>query len=212
MSEQLDIYDDAGAHVGVKDRAAVHRDGDWHRTLHLWVVSCFGGRPSLILQRRAADKDSFPGMLDVSVGGHLQAGEQLADAVREADEELGLTVTPKQLTVAGQVRLDDRPHPGFVNREIVDVALVCDDRPLDRYQFDRGELAGVVRVPLSAMRTLAADVDAQVPAREFDGRQVRGVTVRREHCVWAPYWPALIDAAERLLAGDVAPALTRTAG
>ena len=35
-------------------------------------------------------KDTWPGALDVAVGGHLRAGETLAEAVREAEEEIGL--------------------------------------------------------------------------------------------------------------------------
>ena len=41
-----------------KERAAVHRDGDLHRTLHVWLVK---DARSVLLQRRAASKDLEPG-------------------------------------------------------------------------------------------------------------------------------------------------------
>ena len=38
MTELLDIYDENGNHLGIKERRAVHLDGDWHRVFHCWVV------------------------------------------------------------------------------------------------------------------------------------------------------------------------------
>src|SRR4051812_30424750 len=44
-SELFDLYDADGAPLGLrKERALVHRDGDWHRSLHLWVVLAEGPR------------------------------------------------------------------------------------------------------------------------------------------------------------------------
>ena len=44
------------------------------------------------MQKRSADKDSFPGVYDVSSAGHLPAGEDFRkSAVRELKEELGIS-------------------------------------------------------------------------------------------------------------------------
>ena len=75
-----------------KRRGDVHRDGDWHGALHIWVGGVDGTveRRSSLFQRRSLTKDTWPGVLDVAVGGHLRAGRRLAEAVREAEEEIGL--------------------------------------------------------------------------------------------------------------------------
>ena len=53
------MLDAAGLPTGrTKERAAVHRDGDLHRTLHVWLVK---DARSVLLQRRAASKDLEPG-------------------------------------------------------------------------------------------------------------------------------------------------------
>ena len=93
--ERLDVLDELGAHVGVERRDVVHRDGLWHRCFHLWVLS--GG--GVLLQRRAADKDAFGGMLDATAAGHLLAGESVADGVREAEEELGVAFAPQSVAL-----------------------------------------------------------------------------------------------------------------
>lgn len=62
--EYLDVLDEQGNLTGIKKpRKQVHMDGDWHRTIHVWIVNEKG---EILLQRRCATKDSFPNMLDVS--------------------------------------------------------------------------------------------------------------------------------------------------
>lgn len=40
-----------------KRRSQVHRDGDWHRSTHIWVFSQKG---EVLVQLRAPGKDTFP--------------------------------------------------------------------------------------------------------------------------------------------------------
>src|SRR5438270_259052 len=73
-------------------RGAVHRDGTWHRSFHCWVVRAGRRGPDLVLQRRARDKETWPGAWDVSAAGHYRVGEGLEGGLREVAEELGLVV------------------------------------------------------------------------------------------------------------------------
>ena len=75
--ELFDVCDTLGRPLGLrKCRADVHRDGDWHRSIHCWVAGQYAdGTPYVVFQRRAENKDTSPGKLDATVGGHLAAGE-----------------------------------------------------------------------------------------------------------------------------------------
>ena len=76
----------------IKPRALVHRDGDLHGASHVFLARLRGGRAELLLQKRSAQKDSFPGLYDISAAGHLDPGEDFAAAARrELAEELGVT-------------------------------------------------------------------------------------------------------------------------
>lgn len=88
--EYFDVLNEIGAKTGiVKLRSHVHRDGeptspctstaehtqgahcaagDWHRSVHVWVYA--QNTDSLLIQKRAACKDSWPNLWDVSAAGH----------------------------------------------------------------------------------------------------------------------------------------------
>ena len=90
--EYLDIVDGEGEPTGrTKARSLVHRDGDLHRTSHVWIARRKGGRLQLLLQKRSRNKDSHPGCYDISSAGHIPAGSDFEDsALRELKEELGV--------------------------------------------------------------------------------------------------------------------------
>jgi len=167
-AELLDILDDAGLPSGaVKARGQVHRDGDWHRAIHIWVVR---EHDSVLIQRRDRRKEIEPGKLDVSVGGHLRSGETILDGLREAEEELGLTLRPGQLDFLMTVRSERRyPNqaPAVVDREFQDVYVVRDERPLTEYLLDPQEVDTVYEVPLDRAIALF-EVGDHVPAPGFD--------------------------------------------
>ena len=50
-----------------KSRTLVHRDGDWHASIHIWLLHSKTGK--LLVQQRSHNKDSHPGtsILDVSI-------------------------------------------------------------------------------------------------------------------------------------------------
>mmetsp|Transcript_7056 Transcript_7056/g.11033 ORF Transcript_7056/g.11033 Transcript_7056/m.11033 type:complete len:158 (+) Transcript_7056:57-530(+) len=56
----------------VKKRSQVHKDGDWHRSMHLWLYQSNLANDSarVLLQRRSPYKDTHPNLLDVSCAGH----------------------------------------------------------------------------------------------------------------------------------------------
>ena len=145
--ELLDVLDDGGMPTGSsKPRRAVHADGDWHRTFHLWLVR---EGNLVVVQRRSRSKTIEPRRLDVTVGGHFRAGETLLDVVREAEEEIGLVVRPGQLTYLGTTRAV-RSYPDALDREFQEVYAYQDERPLTAYTLRCDEVETLYEVPIDA--------------------------------------------------------------
>lgn len=108
--EFFDVLDENGEKTGrIKERSLVHEDGDVHGTSHIWVVRRTEEGYDVLLQKRSADKDSFPGCYDISSAGHVAAGSgYLETAVREIGEELGISASKDDLHFIGF-------HKGIMN-------------------------------------------------------------------------------------------------
>jgi isopentenyldiphosphate isomerase len=90
ITEYFPIVDQTGNVIGRSTREECH-SGSFllHPVVHLHVFNTAG---ELYLQKRAMSKDIQPGKWDTSVGGHVDYGEEIPDALRrEVREELGIT-------------------------------------------------------------------------------------------------------------------------
>jgi len=145
MPEELfDIYDDNGLHLGVKPRSQVHRDGDWHRVFHCWIIDPDG---YILVQQRSPNKDLFPNMLDITAAGHYSAGESLRDGVREIEEELGLKVAFEDLTPLG-LRIGIKKEGALIDRELADVFFYRSNRDLTDYRLQEEEVRALIAFPI----------------------------------------------------------------
>ncbi len=91
MKEEIfPIVSSDGKVIGKATRKECHGGSmQLHPVVHLHV---FGRDGSVYLQKRSMNKDIQPGKWDTAVGGHVDYGETVIDALlREAREELGLT-------------------------------------------------------------------------------------------------------------------------
>ena len=101
--EFLNLIDDkARITAESKPRTAVHRDGDLHPTVHIWMIKRRDMGVFVLLQKRAHEKDINPDCYDVSAAGHVTQGEEFRHtALKEVREELGLNIDRSQLEFIG---------------------------------------------------------------------------------------------------------------
>lgn len=144
MDELFDVLDVNGEPTGeTKPRAEVHRDGDWHRSFHLWIVR----DDYVLLQRRAKTKDLEADKVDVTVGGHYRAGETLSEVVREVEEEVGLFVRPEALHHLTTQKAE-RHYDHATDREFQEVYVLKNDQPLEHYYLDCAEVSVLYELQL----------------------------------------------------------------
>jgi len=100
MDEMIDILDASGTYTGETTlKSEAHRQGLFHPTVHIWFYRADG---MVLIQQRGKDKDTYPLRWDVSVAGHVGAGEAVpAAAVREVREEIGLDIRKSELEEIG---------------------------------------------------------------------------------------------------------------
>ncbi len=204
-TEAFDLCDADGRPLHrQKPRAQVHRDGDWHRSVHIWVFLSRAPGFDVVLQRRSASKDTHPNKVDVSVAGHLRAGETVVDAFREAEEEIGLALAPADVSPLG-VRRHESLREGWADREVQEVYYAVTARTFESLRPDPDEVAALLSVRVEDALALALGERDDVPARErgADRSAPRDVVLRRAELLLASdgYFASALSALARLLAG-----------
>ncbi|MCF7862066.1 NUDIX domain-containing protein [Candidatus Woesearchaeota archaeon] len=112
--ELIDIFNGDNKPLNMqKMKSEAHLKGFWHRSVHLWLYNKKG---EILLQLRTPNKELHPGLWDISVGGHVSAGEEpMNSLVREAKEELGLQI--KKKIRLHEIRKNNGKDRNLINNE-----------------------------------------------------------------------------------------------
>jgi isopentenyldiphosphate isomerase len=150
--EHIDTLDEHGTPNGkTRSRAEIHRDGDWHRAVHVWVMN---GQGEILIQKRSATIDLFPDHWDVSLAGHVRSGEESREAAqRELKEELGIDAGPHELECLGTVRSKLKDGANREN-QFVDVYMLRRAIEADAMKWQKSEVGAVEFVTPGRLREL----------------------------------------------------------
>lgn len=151
MDEYLDVLDENGNKTGKKKlRREIYRDGDWHLAAHVWIVNSNG---ELLIQKRSADKDSSPGLWDISSACHVVAGEDaIQAAIRETQEELGISLTRNELKhIMSYKRLTSHDNGQFVNNGFFEIFIVKKNFDVKDISFQQEEISEVRYIPFQEL-------------------------------------------------------------
>ena len=125
--ELLDVLDENGIKTGeILSRPEVHKRGLWHRII---VVAIIDGQNRILMQQRSANKDKNPNMWDLSVTGHISAGQDsLSAAYREINEEvsvdLGYKVDIKDFRYMFSYRKQHKVNEDHFDRQYYDFFIL----------------------------------------------------------------------------------------
>lgn len=204
--EQLAVTHPDGTPTGVvKSRAAVHADGDWHRTRTVWALLPAAGDagPKLVLQQRGPFKASWPNRLDASSAGHLRVGDP--DPWREAEEELGRRPAAGEVLSLGERQSGARLPNGQIDLEVQELWLWrC---PYDLLELcpPYPEVAALLAVDPDDLRRLAGGEARRIPAevRRPGASRVEAGYADAHHLIPGeePYIEQVGEITLRLLAG-----------
>ncbi len=189
VDEILDIFDEYMHQIGTASRLVAHRTGAWHQTFHCWALHRTQTADYLLLQRRHESKDTHPDKLDVSCGGHLEAGETPSDGVRELNEELGIEVDFISLFPVGVHRYA-ADFGDVKDREFCHVfVLVRTGETLSGYTPATGEVSGLYLIRVDEMEKLCLGEVEAAPIAGFEvdavGRRLdRSIEIGRNDLVW----------------------------
>lgn len=91
----LNIVNEDDEIVGQASRTEIHQLGLLHREVNIYFLT---PKNEIIFQHRSQNKDTYPNLLDASVGGHVEIGDSYEEtAIKEIFEETGLKLEPSNL-------------------------------------------------------------------------------------------------------------------
>ena len=140
----------------VKTRKQAIVDGDWIGTFNLWIIQS-EPTPSIVYQQRSSRSTWAPNKLDVTAGGHYQAGETIFDGLREVKEELGRIYSKKGLTYLGRKLHVSPDIHGLTRHNVVDIFFVTDNSNLDTYDLEEDEVYAIVACPIKSLIQMHAN-------------------------------------------------------
>lgn len=136
--ELIDFYDKNGVYQGKIDKAIAHKNGLWHKSVHVWIIN---DKKEILFQKRCSEKKFFPGYWDCSFAGHIGAGEDsLTSAIREGQEELGLILNKNDLQYAFTIK-EQFTWKDIISREFVDVYIMKANIDVNNLTFQKEEVA-----------------------------------------------------------------------
>ncbi len=151
MDELIDILTAEGKPTGKTAlKSEAHKHGWFHATVHIWL---FTSDEKILLQQRAITKKVFPGIWDISVAGHILAGEnQFNAAKREIFEEIGLKLEEEELIKIG-TRIHQVSHKnGIIDNEHHHIFIAELKVPINKLVMQPEEVAGLQLFDLNVLK------------------------------------------------------------
>ena len=164
--ELIDIYNpDTMEKTGeVIDKVAAHKLGIWHSSIHLLIIN--KDKTKVLFQKRASNKDLYPNMWDISVGGHIMSKENDIDAAnRELKEELGLNDNNMIFIKKYKEELNNN---GVDTKEIVSLFVMYLDEKELNFKLQEEEVDSVKWITKEEMEKLIKEKRVIPHTEEYD--------------------------------------------
>jgi hypothetical protein len=130
----------------------------------------------------------------------------LTDALREVEEEIGVAIEEHDLRRLGVRLCASEEEAGILDREIQDVFLLVDNRPLTGYSPHRDELDALICLPITGVLALFENETDVIEATELrpGKRVIDSVALTRSDFIPTidRYFYKIAIAADRVLDGE----------
>ncbi|HLV38416.1 NUDIX hydrolase [Xanthomarina sp.] len=153
MDELIDIVTKTGKPTGKTAlKSKIHSKGYYHNTAHIWFYTKDG---QILLAQRAATKTIYPLLWDISVAGHVDAGETIEQAaIRETQEEISLTISETDLQKIGVFPCFQSYENGIIDNEFHHTYLAELKVPLKKLKPQPGEVEALELVTVETFKSL----------------------------------------------------------
>lgn len=179
MDEKIDIFNDRYEPIGTENKKEAHQQtGQWHRSFICLLVN--PEKKTVLLQSKIQDLYDFdrPDYVDFTVGGHYQAGESIADGIRELKEEMGIEADFKDLIPIGVRQTAHTITDSFIEYEFQHIFLYPTAKKMEDFALDGSEVKGLVEINIQDGIDLLLEKVDVIPATS--GTLVNGEMAQKD--------------------------------
>lgn len=127
-------------------KSEAHSKGWFHPTVHIWLYTATG---KILIQQRGKNKATYPLLWDVSVAGHVGAGEDIiTSALREVEEEIGLKIRKQDLKKIGVFKSVQKHSASLTDSEFHHTFLCELKVPFPTLKKQASEVEALELIPL----------------------------------------------------------------
>ena len=165
--DKLEVVDEDGRVLRIEERGKIHRDGLLHREVHVWFYTPDG---KIIFQKRAKNVDTFPELLDATVGGHVEVGDDFVQtAIKESQEEAGVELKPDDLQFVRYIHTESHdPVTGNRNNSIKAQYVYCYQGDISDLVVEEGKAYGFEAWPIDQVLNPTEEIKKQFLPVFFD--------------------------------------------
>jgi hypothetical protein len=188
----------------IKTKDQAYNNGDWIATFNLWIFQK-KPVPAILYQLRSTNSTLEPNVLDVTIGGHYQAGETLYHGLREGEEELGKLYTKTDVRYLGPriyLGLDVKKR---LRHNLVHTFYTIDNSPLTAFRLQKSEVDGLFTCPVNKVIKLFTGKIKSFEAKGINNqRQLEKikVTLKSFPYNFDNYHRKIAFSADRILKGE----------
>lgn len=155
MEEFLNIVSEDDEIIGPETRKNIHKEGLLHQEIHVYFIT---PKKEIIFQHRAKNKDTFPDLLDATVGGHVEIGQTYEEtAIKETEEETGVKIDRSNLIFIDKIKNFSRDEAtGKINSAFQSKYLYVYFGEVKDLKIEAGKAIGFEAWPIDKLANLTA--------------------------------------------------------
>lgn len=175
----LDIYNENFELIGKELKSVAHEQGHWHQVFSCIIIN--SKKNKIFFQKKVPGRYVFerPDYIDITVGGHLKAGEDVLDGIREIEEETGFKVDNECLISLGMRQNTFSAENRYYAYEYQNVFLYDTEYELSDFKGDDKEVSGFVEVDIDEMLDLLLEKRSSIQGKH--AYMMHGEFVEKEY-------------------------------
>lgn len=142
--ELIDIYNENHEYLGKCDKVLAHKLGLWHEVFNGIIVN--KNKNTVIFQIKNSDHNKVHNInkIEISIGGHYKAGENIEDGIREIEEESGIKIEFKDLINLGERQVSTIVNKDYKIREFQKIFIIPYNDSINKLNCKDDEVTGFV--------------------------------------------------------------------